>query len=233
MRWDEIKVSEDNTHFIYDGKRLFGKSFIEVLKFHSEGFAPVKDKSGYYHIDLTGQPLYKQRYTRVFGFYCKRAAVIDNEDWFHITEDGERAYLTNYSWVGNYQESLCTVRDKKNNYFHIDLYGQKTYKSTYLYCGDYKDGYACVKLANGFYKHIDKNGEFLNNKEFNDLGVFHKKIAIAKDEKGWFHINKNGDALYSNRYLAVEPFYNGFALVTMFNNQKTIIDEKGNKILEV
>ena len=59
--------------------------------------------------------------------------MIDNEDWFHITEDGERAYLTNYSWVRNYQERLCTVRDKKNNYFHIDLYGQKTYKSTEIY----------------------------------------------------------------------------------------------------
>jgi len=233
MKWDEIKVSDDNTYFIYDGKSVFGKSFVEVLKFHSEGLASVKDESGYYHIDLSGKPLYKERYTRAFGFYCKRAAVVDNEDWFHITENGSRAYTNYYSWVGNYQEKLCTVRDKENNYFHIDLNGQKTYKSNYMYCGDYKDGYACVKLANGFYKHIDEVGSFLNNKEFHDLGVFHKNIAIAKDEVGWYHIDKNGNSLYKNRHLAVEPFYNGFALVTLFDNQKIVIDEKGNKIFEV
>jgi hypothetical protein len=233
MKWDEIKVSENSTHFIYDGKHLFGKSFIEVLKFHSEGLATVKEESGYYHIDLYGKPLYKERYTRAFGFYCKRAAVVDNEDWFHLTEKGNRAYTNNFSWVGNFQENLCSVRDIDNKYFHIDLDGQKTYKSNYLFCGDYKDGYACVKLVNGFYKHINKDGSFLNNKEFHDLGVFHKNIAIAKDKGGWYHIDKNGDGLYKDRYLAIEPFYNGFSLVTMFDTQKLIINEQGCKILNV
>jgi hypothetical protein len=33
--------------------------------------------------------------------------------------------------------------------------------------------------------------------------------------------------------LAIEPFYNGFALVTTFENEKIIIDEKGQNILTV
>jgi hypothetical protein len=51
MNWQDIKVSADNTHFLFDGKQIFGRQFIEVLKFHSPGLAPVKDKSGSYHID--------------------------------------------------------------------------------------------------------------------------------------------------------------------------------------
>ncbi|WP_375561717.1 WG repeat-containing protein [Bernardetia sp. OM2101] len=46
------------------------------------------------------------------------------------------------------------------------------------------------------------------------MTTFHKNFATAKDAKGWFHINKNGNEIYSERYLEIEPFYNGFALVT-------------------
>jgi hypothetical protein len=36
----------------FDGKQIFGRQFIEVLKFHSPGLAPVQDESGSYHIDI-------------------------------------------------------------------------------------------------------------------------------------------------------------------------------------
>jgi len=80
---------------------------------------------------------------------------------------------------------------------------------------------------------MNKNGNFINDKEFSDLGVYHKNYATAKDEKGWFHIDKKGIPLYEEKYLITEPFYNGFALVTNFNNEKCIIDENGNIILEI
>ena len=71
----------------------------------------------------------------------------------------------------------------------------------------------------------------LNGKKFLDLGVYHKGFATAKDEKGWFHIDKSGNPVYAERYLIVEPFYNGFALVTDFLGNKMIINEKGEKVL--
>ena len=83
------------------------------------------------------------------------------------------------------------------------------------------------------FQDIDSKGNFINNKSFYDLGIFHKNFATAKDEKGWFHINKKGEGLYSQRYLIVEPFYNGFALVTTFYNKKEIINEDGETILTV
>ena len=52
MNWQEIKVSSNNTQFLFNGKLIFGKTFIEVLKFHSPGLAPVLDNSGAYHIDI-------------------------------------------------------------------------------------------------------------------------------------------------------------------------------------
>ncbi len=231
MNWQDIKISSDHTHFLFSGKPLFNKTFMEILKFHSPGLAPVKDESGYYHIGVSGNQLYKERYTRTFGYYCNRAAVADGEKWFHLTEKGEKAYLINFSWAGNYQEGLCTVRDQNNRYFHIDINGVRPYSESYQYCGDFKDGYACVKNINGRYVHIDNFGNKLNEIEFLDLGVFHKNFATAKDEKGWYHIDRNGVEIYKQKYLAIEPFYNGFSVVTKFSNQKEIIDEMGNIIL--
>lgn len=233
MNWQDIKVSSDNTHFLFEGKQIFGKQFIEVLKFHSPGIAPVLDRSGAYHIDTSGNELYSNRYSRTFGYYCNRASVIDYNLWFHINEKGDRVYYDYYMWTGNYQENLCTVRDSDNNYFHIDLDGNRIYTDNYIYCGDYKDGIACVKTANGLFRHIDNKGNFLNDKSFLDLGIFHKNIATAMDKDGWFHIDKYGNEIYRHRFMNVEPFYNGFALVTQFDKSKIIIDEQGQKIITV
>ena len=230
MNWQDIKVSADNTHFLFDGKQIFGRQFIEVLKFHSPGLAPVQDETGSYHIDSNGKQLNANRFSRTFGFYCNRAAVVQADKCFHITDKGERAYTHSYSWTGNFQENLCPVRED-NNYFHIDLDGNRVYTDNFIYCGDFKDGIACVKTSDGFYKHIDTKGIFINDKSFLDLGIFHKNFATAKDNDGWHHIDKNGNEIYSERYSAVEPFYNGFALVAQFDNQKIIIDESGKKIL--
>jgi hypothetical protein len=71
----------------------------------------------------------------------------------------------------------------------------------------------------------------LNGKRFIDLGVFHKGFATAKDTNGWYHIDIQGNEVYKQRYQIVEPFYNGFALVTDFDGNKLIINEKGEKVL--
>ncbi len=232
MNWRDIKVSADNTYFLYNEKPIFGRQFIEVLKFHYPGLAPVTDESGSYHIDSSGKQLYSERFTRTFGFYCNRAAVIKEDRCFHITDRGKKAYKQSYSWTGNYQEKLCTVRDG-NYYFHIDLEGRRVYETNFLYCGDFKDGIACVKTLKGYFRHILSNGEYLHDKLFLDIGIYHKNFATAKDENGWHHIDKSGITIYSQRYLAVEPFYNGFALVTKTDNKKAIIDEKGENIFNV
>ena len=233
MNWKDIQVSVDSTHFVFDGKPIFSKVFIEVLKFHSPGIAPVKDETGAFHINVHGNEIYSERYDRTFGFYCNRAAVKKEGNWFQINEKGSKVYSFSYLWTGNYQENICTVRNADNHYFHIDLKGNRIYKQNYVYAGDYKGGIACVKAKDGFYRHIDNNGKLINDKSFLDLGVFHKNFATAKDKNGWFHIDKKGNEAYENRYLTIEPFYNGFALVATFEGEKIIINEKGLKILTV
>lgn len=233
MNWKDIEVSEDNTHFLFQGKPLFTKRFLSVLKFHAPGLAPVQDEKGWFHINENAVPLYNSRFVRAFGYYFNLAAVISNDGWFHLTEKGEPAYKERYEWCGNFQDGLCSVRTMTKEYFHILPWGERAYAESYTYAGDYKDGIACVRNSDGKFKHIDCKGKSINEKVFLDLGVFHKGYATAKDDKGWFHINQRGEPLYDDRYASVEPFYNGFALIEGFDSQKKIINEAGVIVLSL
>ena len=231
MNWEEIKLNRDNTAYIFNGKNIFNRTFLDALEFMPPGVAAVKDETGSYHINTEGEKLYGHRFDRTFGFYFNRAAVVRANEWFHISLAGDRAYRHSYAWTGNFQEQLCTVRDRSNNYFHIDINGNRIYKENYCYAGDYKDGLGCVRVESGLFKHINTEGRDLNGKLFVDLGVFHKNYATARDSIGWFHINKDGEQLYKERFRMVEPFYNGSAFVETNSKKKIIIDEGGNTIL--
>jgi hypothetical protein len=233
MNWKEIEVSADQTGFEYKGSPLFGRSFTEVLKFHEPGIAPVKDETGAFHIDSDGSEIYLVRYDRTFGFYCRRAAVVTQNRWFHIDENGRDAYSHRFGWTGNYQENVCTVRDESGHYFHIDKDGNRCYDLNFLYAGDFKDGIACVKDTDGFFRHIFKDGSGVHTCQYLDLGVFHKGFATAKDDKGWCHIDRKGRPIYSQRYHGIEPFYNGYALVTKLDGRKAILSESGNEFLDI
>ncbi len=230
MNLKEIKVSKDGTHHSLHGKPIYGKRFQAVLKFHQPGLAPVTDESGAYHITTKGQPAYETRFIKTFGFYFDKAAVITSTGWGHINIKGELIYEVKYAWVGNYQENVCTVRDQKGNYFHIDDAGERFYQENMFYAGDFKDDISAIRMKNGFCTHIYKDGSFVHNKKFIDLDVYHKRFAKARDDKGWFHIDLNGNQLYNQRFLSIEPFYNGFAFVETLDGIRQVIDEKGEKV---
>lgn len=230
MNWQDIKSSLDNRSFVLDGQPLFGREFIEVLNFHSPGIAAVRDESGAYHIDSEGVALYRERFIRTFGFYCRRAAVVGIDGWRHIDERGTEVYPHRFLWTGNYQENFCPVRLQTGGYIHIDLLGEPLGREEYLYCGDFKDGIASVQLLSGRYQHIISDGSPLHGQSYLELGIYHKCYATARDERGWCHIDKEGIPLYDERYWAVEPFYNGFARVRALSGELLVIDEQGRRV---
>jgi hypothetical protein len=244
LSYRDIELAPAADGYLYKGQPIFSHLDIEEgLKFHSEGLAAVKilkkhlDGDRYYiwkHINTAGNFIYPEQYQRVFGYYFGKAAVNDfGGNCFHINTAGKRVYDDNYTWAGNYQQDKVVVRADKL-YFHLDKNGQRYYNDEYIYAGDYKDGFAVVKMSDGYYNHIDLNGHLqYENSHFLDLGVFHKNIATARDERGYHHTDKNGRALYKERYMQVEPFYNGAALVTNFDHSRLIIAENGDWILSL
>ena len=229
--WKEYAISQDATHHLLDGSPAYSSRFNEVLKFHPPGLAPVIDASGAFHISPDGQPAYQSRYLRTFGFYEGRAAVHSSDGRLHILSDGAPLYIERYAWCGNFQEGLCTVRHIQGGYSHLTLDGLPAYSERYRYAGDFRDGYAVVQGEDGKHTHIDASGNLLHGRWFEDLDVFHKNHARARDKAGWHHVNQCGEPSYERRFKSVEPFYNGQARVEGLDGSLFVIDESGETIL--
>lgn len=231
--WQAYKISADETHHLVDGKPAYKNRFLNVLKFHHPGLAPVLDQSGAYHIDPSGQPIYSQRYMRTFGFYFERSAVNDKGEWFHILPNGRNFYKNRYAWCGNFQESFCAVRDQSGFSFHIDEAGERLYSQNYFYVGDFHDEAAVVQTDDGLHFHINSIGNHIHPYSFIDLDVYHKGFARARDSQGWFHIDRSGHPIYQEKYTHIEPFYNGFARVETKWGEILLIDERGKSIKKI
>ena len=232
-RWREYAVSVDGTHHVHHGRPAYERRFIEVLKFHAPGLAPVIDASGAHHITADGKAAYQERHIRTFGFYEDIAAVHSTGGWRHIRADGAPLYSQRYGWCGNFQEGRCPVRGAHGRYFHIRTDGAPAYREQYRYAGDFRDGHAVVQNDAGDHTHIDINGVPVHGKWFRDLDVFHKGYARAADSRGWHHIDMAGRALYDRRFRMAEPFYNGQARVEGHDGSLSVIDELGTEIMEL
>ena len=231
-------VSDDGRyHTFADGSPAYSARFDEVLSFHdidnAYQVAPVCLNSQAWHINETGEAIYPHKFNRTFGFYCGLAAVVENDDWFHILPNGFAVYAQRYVFVGNYQQNIAVVCDKDGFYFHIDKLGKPLYENKWLYCGDFREGIAVAQAENGLSTHIDKQGRYIHSYWFLDLDVFHKGFARAKSDDGWHHIDKSGKPIYAQRYASVEPFYNGFSRVETHFGALQIINEQGDVVREL
>lgn len=201
------------------------------MSFHN-GIAPVETEKETFFIDKYNNKLFGRIFKKAYGFYEGFAAVKDDRGYFHIDINGHDIYKQRYDWVGNFQEGASVVKDHET-YYHINQNGKRIYSENYYYTGDFKYGIAVAINAEGKATHIKKNGELLHGKFFEELELFHKGYAVAKDRDGFFHIDKYGNALYPQRYKRLEPFYNSNAFATTFDNQKIVLREDDFSFLDI
>ncbi len=230
MELSNIKVNKKKTGHILEGSPLYSHQFIKVLKFHEPGLAPVEDSSGAFHINVAGEAVYTERFQRTFGFYEGLAAVESLDGCFHITASGLAIYIKKYAWCGNFQEGFCPVRNKEGFFFHITTIGKPAYSEKYEYVGDFKDGIAVVCNLEGLSSHINGKGQLIHGQWFEQLDIYHKCFAQARDERGWCHIDMNGRPIYQKRFENLEPFYNGVAHCRGQSGSLYLMNESGDII---
>ena len=233
MNWHELNVSALGTHHEQAGQPVYSERFDEVLKFHPPGLASVTRGDEAWHIGPDGQAAYERRFLRAFGFYEGFAAVQALDGWHHIRPDGSDVYPERYDWCGNFQSGRCTVRLRDGSYRHVFADRSPVYPTIWRYAGDYKDGFCVVQNDAGLSTHLDLSGEQLHGNWFVDLDVYHKGFARARDEDGWMHVDLQGRPVYVRRFSAVEPFYNGQARVERFDGGLEVIDEQGQRLIEL
>ena len=107
--WHGSRVSTDRTHHLRGPgpEALYEHRFDEVLPFHEPGLAPVQQGKHAWHIFANGSRAYERSFSRTFGFYEGRAAVIEDGWYFHILPSGEELYQERFdAW-----QVHCFCRD--------------------------------------------------------------------------------------------------------------------------
>jgi len=223
-------------HTSPSGEPLYSARFSEVLAFHNvdgRWIAPIQHLEQAFHIDVHGNPIYAPRFRRCFGFYDGLAAVYDANGFHHIRPDGSALYTARYQFAGNYQEGAVVVMQSPQEYFHLGLNGMPLHDAKWQYCGDFRDGIAVVQSHSGLHTHINKQADFVHGKWFHDLDVYHKGFARAKTSRGWCHIDKYGNPIYTERFSSIEPFYNGQARCETYDGTILVINEQGMSLRQL
>lgn len=224
--WQQLAVSPDRSHHLLRDHPAYQDRYDEVMSFHRPGLAPVRRGDEAWHIRPDGGDAYAHRFRRTFGFYEGLAAVADDAGWYHIRPNGQPAYERRLGWCGNVQQSRVAVRFRDGTYGHLDRTGSPV-GDRWRYVGDYREGAAVVQAADGRHTHVDPNGVLLHGHWFEDLDVFHKGHARARDAHGWMHIDRNGAALYNRRFANVEPYYNSQARVERLDGTLEVVGYDG------
>jgi len=231
--WRAAVVAVAATHHEIDGAPLYPERFDDVLSFHEPGLAAVRRGSEAWHIDERGEPAYARRFARTFGYYEGLAAVVSDPGWGFIGADGDSVGAHSFGWCGNFQGGRATVRDSEGRYCHVTRELRPVYAARWRYAGDYRHGIAVVQGDAGLSTHIDRTGALTHKCWFEDLDVFHKGFARARNAGGWMHIDTCGEPVYERRFAAVEPFYNGQARVERMDGGLEVIDESGEALTEL
>lgn len=236
-------VARDGTHHINSqGMALYTHRFHKVMAFHEvdhDELAAVVDSTGAYHINTLGAQQYSQRFDHSHGFYCGLAAVSVKNQWFHVRTSGESAYLSRWSWCGNFHRvsgelgsARCPVRESAD-FYHINECGNIV-GGPYSYAGDFNShGTAVIWDRSGSTQLVDYNGKPVTtvkgHSKVLEIRNQHKGVAAARDDNGWYFLDLyNQREFKSNvakRFAEVEDFYNGVARVRLLNGDVCLISE--------
>lgn len=222
-RFDEIlsfhdgvaAVRERNSayHIYRNGAPVYGDiRYKRTFGFYAQRAAVMDFEGSFFHIDLTGQPVYCDRYSWVGNFHA-------------LPEDGL---------------FRSPVRDCENYYYYIDQFGEKTL-GPFSYAGDPNSaGQSVVHDLDGNPTIIDVNGRdwctgtATDERKLIEACVPHKGIAQVRDEGGWFYMDQVGQELGRGaRYLFTEPHYNSQARVRFPNGQWGVVDETGKVVVNL
>lgn len=169
------------------------------------------DLSGTHHLK-DGQPIYTPRFDKVLKFHAPGLApVYQQGQWFHINEQGERAYRTTFDRVfGFYCHKSAVILGKDS--FHITPQGEAVYQARYAWCGNYQEEVCVVRDHEGQYFHIDAQGTPLYTARYAYVGDFKDHFAVVQSADGQAtHIDRQGNHVHQQWYEQLDVFHKDFA----------------------
>lgn len=208
---DYPQPSADKTHHVFDDSPIYDARFTEVREYRFPGVAAVRDKSGAYHIDFFGHPLYDERYEEVGDFSDSTAWVKDSSGYCYIDENGSRINAETYTYASDFADRTAAVYHAVCGATHITTAGEMLYNDWYYDVCPFTGEEALVRDEEGWHI-INKGGEILSPapapKDSYPKGTV--RIASRKNQIAEMLSAETYDAaVLLLRHAEREPFYRG------------------------
>jgi hypothetical protein len=203
-------------------------SFLKARDYH-EKVAAVQDETGWYFIDLSGNPVSDVHFDYAESFENGKAAVNKNGELFYVDHQMRRVerpeeeptdadvntlkFAGQFDRVGHFNDGLAEARNGSNLYF-IDEKGAIAFQEDprWIY-SDFSEGsMAILRRQDDQFTYLDKTGHIMYQETFDSANNFREGLAAVCQKKEWFHIKMDGNPAYTARYNYVRDFNGGLAV---------------------
>jgi hypothetical protein len=178
---------------------MYPQRYLRTFGFYQER-AAIQAAEGWLHLQVSGQPLYAERYAWCGNFQEGRCPVRRFDGaYIHVRLDGTLAYRATYRYAGDYRDGMAVVQRENGQHTHIDLQGERMHGIWFLDLDVFHKGYARARDEGGWH-HIDAQGHALYQRRFAAIEPFYNGQARVEDVDGsLLVINERGEMLVSLR----------------------------------
>ena len=161
MNFDDLIISPEKTHHLYEGVPIYKQRFDTVGRFCFPGLAAARDAAGACHITFAGEPAYAERYDWTGDFAEEVAVVRDAAGrYFHIDPTGKPIAFDTYQYATEFAEGSAVVYHELRGATHITTAGELLYGDWYFDARPFSEGRAAVRDEKGW-MIIDPEGNIL------------------------------------------------------------------------
>ncbi|MCW3085988.1 MAG: repeat-containing protein [Bacteroidetes bacterium] len=231
-----------------DGKMVIAPTYDDLSEF-SEGISSAKQNGKYGFVDTKGKEIAPFIYEQVWYFENGMACVKKDGRWGFINTSGKVVIPLEYDdfKIPYFYEGLVTAL-KNGKWGFIDKNNKIVIPFDYEEVRIFSEGVAAVSTSYNKWGYIDHNNKVVlpftyENPMHWDGGSFENGIAEVALAGKVGCINKKGETVIPFKYYSINPFYNGYAAVTIdngagiFSNSHAIVqvgyvDSTGKEYLE-
>jgi hypothetical protein len=183
-----------------NGKFVLLPQYEAAEDFQDNGLAIVQVKGKFGVIDLQGNFVVEPKYGSIIGFTEGRAAVVDNQGFRVIDEQGQVLTDKAYSFIGMYQDGRAVFANTdpqgKYLYGYLDLQGKEVIPLQYQSADGFVGGKAVVQIKDYEYALIGFCGETLARYNYafvGNLGEGLLAFKLSQNLEGLFgYIDEQG-----------------------------------------
>jgi len=158
-----------------------------------------------------------------------------NDTYYIFNEKKEFLFQCKYRIMGEFYDGIALFSTYDNKYGYINFKNEIILPPIYDDADNFHEGFGKIQL-NELYGIVDKAGKVIIEPQYDYLGIFNNKIALAEKNGKQFYINEKNEVLdissiLENKYDEIFSFSDGLAAIKI-ENKIGYIDDRGEIVIK-